>query len=126
MEGTNKSYVSRINCWLLCCCVQVTTQHLHCRNKLAVWLLLPPSEETVVYFAELFCSYLSLVMLQNHRFGYASRPQVYALTLYYRIRLTHANVWESMGKPCSSMQFIESHTFYCKLRENPYQYYKSA
>ena len=76
MEGTNKSYVSRINCSLLCCCVQVSTQHLHCRNKLAVWLLLPPSEETVVYFAELFCSYLSLVMLQDHRFGYASRPQV--------------------------------------------------
>ena len=22
------------------------------------------------------------------------------------IRLTHANVWESMGKPCSCMQFI--------------------
>ena len=41
------------------------------------------------------------------------------------IRLTHANVWESMGKPCSCMQFIKSHIFYCKSRENPYQYYKS-
>ena len=41
------------------------------------------------------------------------------------IRLTHANVWESMGKPCSCMQCIESRIFYCKLRENPYQYYKS-
>ena len=41
------------------------------------------------------------------------------------IRLTHANVWESMGKPCSCMQFIKSRIFYCKSRENPYQYYKS-
>ena len=41
------------------------------------------------------------------------------------IRLTHANVWESMGKPCSCMQFIKSHIFYCKSCENPYQYYKS-
>ena len=41
------------------------------------------------------------------------------------IRLTHANVWESMGKPCSCMQFIQSRNFYCKSHENPYQYYKS-
>ena len=27
------------------------------------------------------------------------------------IRLTHANVWESMGKPCSCMQFIKSRIF---------------
>ena len=39
----------------------------------------------------------------------------------YHIRLTHTNVWESMGKPCSYMQFIKSHIFYCKSRENPYQ-----
>ena len=42
------------------------------------------------------------------------------------IHLTHANVWESMGKPCSCMQFIKSRIFYCKSRENPYQYYKSC
>ena len=42
--------------------------------------------------------------------------------IYY---ITHVNAWESMGKPCSCMQFIKSHTFYCKLRENSYQYYKS-
>ena len=41
------------------------------------------------------------------------------------IRPTHANVWESMGKPCSCMQFIKSRIFYYKPRENPYQYYKS-
>ena len=41
------------------------------------------------------------------------------------IRLTHANVWESMGNPCSCMQCIKSHIFYCKSCENPYQYYKS-
>ena len=41
------------------------------------------------------------------------------------IRLSHANVWESMGKPCSCMQFTKSRIFYCKSRENPYQYYKS-
>ena len=31
-----------------------------------------------------------------------------------------------MGKPCSYMQFIKSCIFYCKSRENPYQYYKSC
>ena len=31
--------------------------------------------------------------------------------LHIIIRLTHANVWESMGKPCSCMQFIKSHIF---------------
>ena len=44
---------------------------------------------------------------------------------HFIIRLTHANVWESMGKPCSCMQFIKSRIFYCKSRDNPYQYYKS-
>ena len=37
------------------------------------------------------------------------------------IRLTHENVWESMGKPCSCMQFIKSCIFYCKSRESRYQ-----
>ena len=41
------------------------------------------------------------------------------------LRLTHANVWESMGKPCSCIQFIKSRIFYCKSCENLYQYYKS-
>ena len=42
--------------------------------------------------------------------------------IYY---ITHTNVWESMGKPCSCMQFIKSRIFYCKSCENPYQYYMS-
>ena len=37
------------------------------------------------------------------------------------IHLTHTNVWESMGKPCSCTQFIKSRIFYYKSRENPYQ-----
>ena len=41
------------------------------------------------------------------------------------ICLTHMNVWESMGKPCSCIEFIKSCTFYYKSRENPYQYCKS-
>ena len=41
------------------------------------------------------------------------------------IHLTHVNVWESMGKPCSCMQLIKSRIIYCKSCENPYQYYKS-
>ena len=41
------------------------------------------------------------------------------------IRLTHTNVWEPMGKPCSCTQFIKSCIFYSKSRENPYQYCKS-
>ena len=30
-----------------------------------------------------------------------------------------------MEKPCSCIQFIKTSIFYCKSRENPYQYYKS-
>ena len=44
---------------------------------------------------------------------------------HFIIRVTHVNVWESMGKPCSCMQFIKSRIFYCKSHNNPYQYYKS-
>ena len=32
-------------------------------------------------------------------------------TIYIIIRLTHANVWDSMGKPCSWMQFSEKPYF---------------
>ena len=35
--------------------------------------------------------------------------------------LTHANVWESVEKPCSCVQFLKS-DFYYKSCENPYQY----
>ena len=41
------------------------------------------------------------------------------------IHLTHVDVWGSMGKPCSCMQFIKSRIFHYKSRENLYQYYKS-
>ena len=34
---------------------------------------------------------------------------------HFIIRLTDANVWESMGKPCSCTQFIKSRIFYSKL-----------
>ena len=44
---------------------------------------------------------------------------------WFIIRLTHANVWESMRKPCSCTQFIKSRIFYSKSCENPYQYCKS-
>ena len=36
------------------------------------------------------------------------------------IRLTHVNVSESMGKPCSCAEFIKAVFFY-KSHENPYQ-----
>ena len=50
----------------------------------------------------------------------------YTSVLYiFIIRLTHTNVWESMGKPCSCTQFIKSHIFYYKSRKNPYQCCKS-
>ena len=39
--------------------------------------------------------------------------------------LTHANVWESMRKPCSCTQFIKSCISY-KSCENPYPYCKSC
>ena len=51
-------------------------------------------------------------------------PDVMVL-LFIIIPLIHANVWESMGKPCSCMQFIKSRIFYSKSCKNPYQYYKS-
>ena len=51
-------------------------------------------------------------------------PDVMVL-LFIIIPLIHANVWQSMGKPCSCMQFIKSRIFYSKSRKNPYQYYKS-
>ena len=35
------------------------------------------------------------------------------------IHLTHANVCESMGKPCSCTQFIKSCIYYYKSHENP-------
>ena len=38
--------------------------------------------------------------------------------LKHVIHLTHVNVWESMGKPCSCMQFIK---IYYKSCKNPYQ-----
>ena len=42
------------------------------------------------------------------------------------IRLTHTNVWESMGRPCSCTQFIKSRIFYYKSHDNPCQYCKSC
>ena len=41
------------------------------------------------------------------------------------IHQIHTDVWETMWKPCSYMQFIKGHIFYYKVRENQYQYYKS-
>ena len=43
----------------------------------------------------------------------------FVLNLFYHT-LTHANVWESMGKPCNCTQFIKSRIFYFKSRKNPY------
>ena len=37
------------------------------------------------------------------------------------IRLTHANLWESIGKPCSCTQFIKSCILHYKSCKNPYQ-----
>ena len=34
----------------------------------------------------------------------------------YHIHLTHANVWESVGKPCSCTQFIKSRTSHTRIR----------
>ena len=54
-----------------------------------------------------------------------SKQHILATIIAIIIRLTHANVWESMGKPCSCTQFIKSRIFYSKSRENLYQYCKS-
>ena len=43
-----------------------------------------------------------------------------------RICITHTNIWESMGKPCSCMQFIKSRILYYKSHESLYQYCKSC
>ena len=54
-----------------------------------------------------------------------SYTSVFQCEGYNIIRLTHTNVWRSMGKPCSCMQFIEAALF-GKLLDNLYQYYKSC
>ena len=42
------------------------------------------------------------------------------------IRLTHANVWESVGKPCNCIQFIKSIFFLLQvMRKFVSVYYKS-
>ena len=48
---------------------------------------------------------------------------VYKLMIYcIIIRLTHTNVQESMGKPCSCMQFTKINAVvFTKLRKNSYQ-----
>ena len=43
----------------------------------------------------------------THNFSWEGEASI-VLILYFIIRLTHANVWESMGKPCSCTQFIKS------------------
>ena len=53
------------------------------------------------------------------------QPNNYLTNLLLIIRLTYANVQESMGKSCSCMQFILSDIFfYYKSCGNLYQYYK--
>ena len=37
------------------------------------------------------------------------------------VYVTQMDVWESMGKLCSCMQFIESRIFKCNLCDNLYQ-----
>ena len=40
-------------------------------------------------------------------------------TVYtFIISLTHTNVWDSMGKPCSCTQFIKTHILYYKSCKN--------
>ena len=45
--------------------------------------------------------------------------------LMFITRLTHTNVWETIGKPCSCTQFISCILHY-KSRENPHQVLKIA
>ena len=79
-----------------------------------VWLVFEGSIPTCTCFrSEKFFVTCSLCIL--HR--WCLQPFI--------VCLTYANVWESMGKPCSCTQFIQSCIFYCKSHENPYQYYKS-
>ena len=47
---------------------------------------------------------------------------------YHSFIIYMSNSCECMGvngKPCSCMQFIKSHIFYCKSHKNLYQYYRS-
>ena len=57
--------------------------------------------------------------LQNIWSGGETKCVLQCAIIRFIIRLTHANVWESMGKPCSCMQFIKSRIFYSKSCENP-------
>ena len=49
------------------------------------------------------------------------QPCAIGLVLNILLHLAIYHVWEPIGKPCSCMQFIKSHNFYYKSRENPYQ-----
>ena len=50
-----------------------------------------------------------------------SRSSYSNFVVMENLSMSHTNVWESMGKPCSCRQFIKSRLFYYKPRENPYQ-----
>ena len=67
----------------------------------------------------------SLVMLLVFHAHNNTDSKKLEISLFIILYLTHANIWESMGKPCSCTQFIKSRIFCCKSHENPYQYYKS-
>ena len=60
--------------------------------------------------------------IENHvlKDNYLQKSPIVNINTFI-IHLTHANVWESMGKPCSCTQFLKSRIFYYKSRKNSYQ-----
>ena len=61
---------------------------------------------------------LKVIQLANGYIGYIFND------MEFIIHQIHVDVWETIWKPCSCMQF-KGRIFYYKVRENQYQYYKS-
>ena len=71
------------------------------------------------FYLKLLHMYAQFVCIWYGQIVWCSRK------IMFIIRLTHTNGWESMGKPCSCMQFIKSRVFPYESHKNPYQYCKS-
>ena len=67
------------------------------------------------------CYILMLLTSTRSHFGSDLHAKYLTSNTIYIIRLTHTNLWESMGKPCSCTQFIKNHNFYYKSHENLHQ-----
>ena len=82
----------------------------HCTDQIVTWLEMDGPELSISLIPILMVLILSSLQVQYNTY-----------IVIIIIRLTHVNVWKSMGKPCSCRYFIKSRISYCKSHENLYQ-----